>query len=78
MNIAGLLASLVILAATGCGQFPICPSEYSANPSVRMRQLLNESIHSDPQQVVAEEWLRNWDSEHPLHLNPQRIHGGIQ
>jgi hypothetical protein len=78
MHVAGWLGSLAIMAATGCGQFPICPPDCAANPSARMRQLLNEDEESGIERLVEEEWLRMWFNDESVQLNPQRIHGGIQ
>jgi hypothetical protein len=58
------------LANTGC-----FINIYSSDPNIRMRQLLNQS---EDLRVVEEEWMRIWFTDQPSHLNPQRIHGGIQ
>jgi len=50
-------------------------NQYSADPNFRMRQLLNQS---EDLRVIEEEWSRIWFNDQPSHLNPQRIHGGIQ
>jgi hypothetical protein len=48
---------------------------YSSDPSVRMKKLLDSS--KDYRQIMAE-WHLIWWIDHPLHLKPERVHGGIQ
>jgi hypothetical protein len=59
----------------GCllGLFPI--TEYSSDPNVRIRQLLNES---EDIRTIREEWERIWSTDIPSHLTPERVHGAIQ
>jgi hypothetical protein len=40
-----------------------------------MNELMN---NSEDLRVIEEEWERIWFNDQPSHLNPQRIHGGIQ
>jgi hypothetical protein len=47
---------------------------YSADPNVRMRQLLQQS---EDLRKVGEDWRRFWFNDEPHHLTPERIHGGI-
>jgi hypothetical protein len=78
MDIAGLLGCLAIVATTGWGQLLVGPAEGEINPSVRMRQLLNQSSNCGPEPMVEDDWQRIWSTGQPAHLHPQRIHGGIQ
>ena len=77
MYVAGLLGSLVIIAAPSAEQFPVRPPAVTAEPNLRMRQLRNDE-EFESIRVVEEEWLRMWLTDQPSHLHPQRIRGGIQ
>jgi hypothetical protein len=50
-------------------------NQYSSDPNTRMTQLLNQS--EDLRQAELE-WIRFWMSDHPSHLTPERIDGGIE
>ena len=67
-----LLAALtgVILSNTGCFL-----NIYSSDPNRRVTELLNQS---EDLRVIEEEWERIWFTDQPSHLNPNRVHGGIQ
>jgi MraZ protein len=45
------------------------------DPNQRMRELLNQS---DGMRSLEEDREQIWFTDQPSHLNPQRIHGGIQ
>jgi hypothetical protein len=47
---------------------------YSSDPNERMKQLLNDS---QDLRDVREEWKRIWFQDHPSHMTPDRVHGGI-
>ncbi len=67
-----LLAAVAILGLsnTGC-----LLNIYSSDPNRRIQELLNTS--EDLRQIEYE-WERIWFTDQPSHMNPQRIHGGIQ
>jgi hypothetical protein len=48
---------------------------YSSDPNRRMRQLLNTS---EDLRQIENEWDRIWFTDHPSHMTPERIDGGIQ
>jgi hypothetical protein len=75
MSIRPLLCGLAI-PILGCTSFP-AGVKSPADPAERMQQLLNGS-DSTSESRMAEELERNWFTAPPLHLDPQRIHGGIQ
>lgn len=50
-------------------------NQYSADPNLRMIQLLN---HSEDLRQIEQEWVRFWMSDQPSHLTPDRVHGGLQ
>jgi hypothetical protein len=50
-------------------------NQYSSDPNVRMQQLLYQS---EDLRQMQNEWRRFWFNDHPSHLTPERIHGGIQ
>jgi hypothetical protein len=62
--------SVVVLSNTGC-----LLNIYSPEPDVRMRQLLN---NSEDLRQIGNEWQRIWFTDHPSHLTPERVDGGIQ
>lgn len=47
---------------------------YSADPNVRMEQLL---FQSEDLRQMENEWRRFWFTDQPSHLTPIRVHGGI-
>jgi len=48
---------------------------YDSDPNERVKQLLNQS---EDMRVIRQEWQRIWFTDHPSHLNPDRIDGAIQ
>jgi hypothetical protein len=60
----------LVLSNTGC-----LINLYSADPNVRIVQLLNTS---EDLRQIGQEWQRIWFTDQPSHLTPERIHGGIQ
>ncbi len=72
MNRYFILAALGLasMGSTGC-----LFNAYSSNPTMRMRALLNQS---EDLRQVEQEWSRFWFTDHPSHLTPERIDGGIQ
>lgn len=64
-----------LLAGMALGNTGCLINQYSSDPPRRMRELLN---NSEDLRVIEEEWERIWFNDQPSHLNPQRIHGGIQ
>ena len=60
----------VVLNSTGCFL-----NIYSSDPNRRITELLNQS---EDLRVIEEEWERIWFTDQPSHLNPNRVHGGIQ
>ena len=68
---AALLAGLGLVVGCAPGLKNLSPQR---SPADRMKELLNDS---DGSGVITEE-DRIWLDEEPQHLNPQRIHGGIQ
>jgi hypothetical protein len=67
--LATMIASLVLMSNTGC-----ILNMYSADPNVRMEQMLYQS---EDLRQIREEWRRFWFNDMPSHLTPQRVHGGI-
>jgi hypothetical protein len=65
-----LVLATAVLSNTGC-----LINAYSSDPNRRMEELMN---NSEDLRVIEEEWRRIWFNDQPSHLNPQRIHGGIQ
>ena len=65
----GALALLAI-SNTGC-----LINAYPSNPNDRVNGLLNQS---EDLRQLKEEWKRIWFLDHPSHLTPERIDGGIQ
>jgi hypothetical protein len=66
---------LVVMAGMALGNAGCLINIYSSDPNRRMHELLN---NSEDLRVIEEEWERIWFTDQPSHLNPQRIHGGIQ
>jgi hypothetical protein len=62
--------TVVILSNTGC-----FVNLYSSDPNRRVTELLNQS---EDLRVIEEEWERIWFTDQPSHLNPNRVHGGMQ
>ncbi len=62
--------AVMTLSSTGC-----LFNAYSSNPTMRMRALLNQS---EDLRQVEQEWSRFWFTDHPSHLTPERVDGGIQ
>lgn len=65
----GALAFLA-LSNSGC-----LINAYPSNPNDRIKGLLNQS---EDLRQVKEEWKRIWFLDHPSHLTPDRVDGGIQ
>jgi hypothetical protein len=63
-------AAGIALGNTGC-----LINAYSGDPEIRIQQLLNQS---EDLRAAGEDWQRMWFTDQPSHLNPQRIHGGLQ
>jgi hypothetical protein len=60
----------IALCNTGC-----LINVFSSDPNRRIRELLNQS--EDLRQIEYE-WERIWFTDHPSHLTPERVEGGIQ
>lgn len=60
----------LVLSNTGC-----LINSLSSDPNTRMRQLLNQS---EDLRQIGYEWERIWFTDHPSHLTPERVDGGIQ
>ena len=71
MGRLGMLAAaaLLALANTGC-----LLNMWSADPNMRMEELLNAS--EDLRQIQFE-MRRFWMIDQPSHLTPIRVHGGV-
>lgn len=67
-----LLSAVAALVLSNSGCFL---NIYSSNPQRRMRELL---FTSEDLRVIADEWERIWFVDQPSHLNPDRVHGGMQ
>ena len=67
--ILGAIAVVGLAANSGC-----LINQYSSDPDRRMQQLLNQS---EDLRQIGQEWRRFWFNDHPGHLTPERIHGGI-
>jgi hypothetical protein len=67
--------TLLFLVGTLLGNTGCLINQYSSDPARRMNELMN---NSEDLRVIEEEWERIWFNDQPSHLNPQRIHGGIQ
>jgi len=65
-----VVAAGLALGNTGC-----LINIYSADPLLRINELLNTS--EDLRQIEGE-WARFWFVDQPSHLTPERIHGGVQ
>jgi hypothetical protein len=66
---------LALLAGMALGNTGCLINAYSSDPTRRMKELMNQS---EDLRVIEEEWERIWFTDQPSHLNPQRIHGGMQ
>jgi hypothetical protein len=69
------LLLLVMVAALGVSNTGCLINLYSADPNLRIRQLIN--VSEDLRQIEYE-WERIWFTDHPSHLTPDRIDGAIQ
>jgi hypothetical protein len=65
-----LILSGLALSNTGC-----LINLYSPDPQRRMSQLINQS---EDLRVIQDEWERIWFTDHPSHLTPNRVDGGMQ
>jgi hypothetical protein len=65
-----VVAAGAMLCSSGC-----LINAYSSDPNLRIRELLNQS--EDLRQIEYE-WERIWFVDHPSHLTPERVEGGIQ
>ena len=50
-------------------------NSYSADPNVRISQLLHQS---EDLRQIGQEWRRFWFNDQPQHLTPERVHGMIR
>jgi hypothetical protein len=66
---ATLAIAILAAANTGC-----IINQYSADPNIRMEQMLYQS---EDLRTITNEWRRFWFNDMPSHLSPQRVHGGI-
>ena len=64
-----LLVCCSSLPMVGCA-LPI----YSANPAKRAEQLI---YTSEDLRSLVQEWERFWFLDHPSHMTPFRVHGGV-
>lgn len=67
--LAWAATTCLALSSTGC-----FINIYSADPNVRMEQLL---FQSEDLRQMENEWRRFWFTDQPSHLTPIRVHGGI-
>jgi MraZ protein len=68
----------VIEHVVGKVDVPLPMNVSSPDPAERMKELLNGSDESNDARQLGDEPDRVWYTNQPSHLNPQRIHGGIQ
>jgi MraZ protein len=68
----------VIEHVVGKVDVPLPVNVSSPDPAERMKELLNGSDESNDARQLGDEPDRVWYITQPSHLNPQRIHGGIQ
>ncbi|MCY2937693.1 MAG: hypothetical protein NTV55_04990 [Planctomycetota bacterium] len=64
------LGFVALSSTTGC-----LINAYPSDPGERTKALLNQS---EDLRQLKEEWKRIWFLDHPSHLTPDRIDGGIQ
>jgi hypothetical protein len=67
--ITATLLAMAIGSQVGCF-IPI----YDADPAVRARQLI---FTSEDLRALRDEWHRFWFLDHPDHMTPWRVHGGV-
>jgi hypothetical protein len=65
-----ICVAVLVLSNAGC-----LWNIYSADPNIRIRQLLN---NSEDLRQIEYEWERIWFTDQPSHLTPERVHGGIE
>jgi MraZ protein len=68
----------VIEHVVGKVDVPLPVNVSSPDPAEHMKELLNGSDESNDARQLGDEPERVWYTTQPSHLNPQRIHGGIQ
>jgi hypothetical protein len=66
---------LLILAGLALSHTGCLINLYSPEPQRRMSQLINQS---EDLRVIQDEWERIWFTDHPSHLTPNRVDGGMQ
>ena len=64
-----ILAAASFIPTSGC-----ILNQYSADPFIRMEQLM---IDSENLRQIQDEWRRFWMNDQPSHLTPFRVHGGV-
>jgi hypothetical protein len=67
--IGAALLALALSSSTGCF-LPI----YSGDPARRTEQLI---YTSEDLRAFIEQWERIWFLDHPDHMTPKRVHGGV-
>jgi hypothetical protein len=67
-----LLVAMAGLLGSNIGCFL---NAYSSDPSMRIKELLNQS---EDLRALQGEWERIWFVDHPSHLTPDRVDGAIQ
>ncbi len=65
----------LLLAGLGLGNTGCLLNRYPSDPQARMAVLINDSENS---RVIEDEWSRWWFTNHPSHLTPNRVDGGMQ
>jgi hypothetical protein len=68
------LLLIVFLAGLATGNTGCLLNQYSSNPNLRMRELLN---NSENLRQIEYESERFWMNDQPSHLTPERVHGGV-
>jgi hypothetical protein len=66
-----MLAAMGLVGLLNSGCLLNC---YSSDPSLRIRELLNQSENL---RNIEGEWERFWMVDQPSHLTPDRVHGGV-
>jgi hypothetical protein len=69
------LMLLIVPAALLLGNAGCFLNIYSSDPNLRIRELLN---NSEDLRQIQYEWERIWFTDHPSHMTPERVEGGIQ
>jgi hypothetical protein len=66
---------VLMLAGLGLSNTGCLINLYSPDPAIRISQLINES---EDFRIMQEQWQRIWFTDHPSHLTPNRVDGGMQ